>query len=313
MQQNQVKSEQVRKSPDLLSSSQQNKSLNVSPKANNTSNPGTFNSTVKTGLASPSQAQSEQTNTAAQAPADTLRIPESRVSVAIPEIPVKADVFFPEKAMFRKNTDWTFGIIVLALIIIASVRIISSSYLKQLFNATVNFPTASRLFREKTFNLLHASFRLDVLFYVVMSLFVYQILSFFGVSFYPTMPLLTYLICVGGVIGYMVIKRSFLIFISTITESRTEISEYLFNLNVYNRVLGIILFPISLVIAFAPIGNIEVLLIVGAFMVIVFWGMSLLRGSKILLKKHFSIFYLILYLCTLEFLPLLVILKIASE
>ena len=313
MQQNQVKSEQVRTSPDLLSSLQQNKSLNVSQKANSTSKSNSFNSTIKNGLASPSQAQPEQTNTVAQASADTLRIPESRVSVAIPEIPVKADVFFPEKAMFRKNTDWTFGIIVLALVIIASVRIVSSAYLKQLFNATVSFSTASRLFRERTFNLLHASFRLDILFYMVVSLFVYQILLFLGVSFFPTMPVLTYLICVGGMIGYMVIKRSFLVFISMITESRPEISEYLFNLNVYNRVLGVVLFPITLIVAFAPLGNTEVLLIVGAFIVIVFWGLSLLRGSKILLRKHFSIFYLILYLCTLEFLPLLVILKFASE
>ena len=100
--------------------------------------------------------------------------------------------------------------------------------------------------------------------------------------------------------------------IALITESLPETSEYLFNLNVYNRILGIILFPFTLVIAFAPIYNTEALLITGAFMVAVFWGLSLLRGSKILLRKHFSISYLILYLCTLEFLPFLVIVKIAS-
>ena len=182
MQQIQEKSEQVSKSPDLSSPLQQNKSLTITHKANNTSEPRSANSKNKTDSVNPSQVQFDQTNTATQTPADTLRIPESRVSVAIPEIPVKADIFFPEKTMFRKNTDWTFGIIILALVIIASVRIISSAYLKQLFNATINFPTASRLFRERTFNLLHAAFRLDILFYMVLSLFAYQIMSFFGVS-----------------------------------------------------------------------------------------------------------------------------------
>jgi len=39
----------------------------------------------------------------------------------------------------------------------------------------------------------------------------------------------------------------------------------------------------------------------------IFYLMSLIRGGKIFLKKQFSISYLILYLCTLEFLPLVLI------
>jgi hypothetical protein len=48
----------------------------------------------------------------------------------------------------------------------------------------------------------------------------------------------------------------------------------------------------------------------GLGIVVIFYLLSLNRGAKIFLKKHFSILYLILYLCTLEFLPLLLVYNI---
>lgn len=317
MQQIHEKSDSISKSSkslDLSTSLQQNKNLNIGRKVIDTSEFRSLNSKIKKDSARRSQAKQKKTAVVQpkKAVADTLRIEGPRISVAIPEIPVRTYVYFPEKNMFRKNSDWTFVIIVLALVIIASVRIVFNTFLKQLFNATINYPTATRLFRERTFNLLHAAFRLDVLFYMVISLLAFQVLSFFDVALYPQAPIFTYLICVAGLIGYFIAKRSLYLLISVITESQAETSEYLFNINIYNRVLGIILFPFTLIVAFSPLENVKFLIITGVFFVAVFWGMSLARGAKILLKKHFSISYLILYLCTLEFLPLFVLLKIAS-
>ncbi|MDX9881522.1 MAG: DUF4271 domain-containing protein [Prolixibacteraceae bacterium] len=314
MQQIQEKSDSVSKSLDLSPSLQQNKNLTITRKVIDTSEFRKLNSKIKKDSAKRAQAKQplKKTVPVIKSEPDTVILTEPRISVAIPEIPVKADVFLPGKDVFRKNNDWTFGIIVLALVIIASVRIISSAYLKQLFSATINFTTASRLFRERTFNLLHAAFRLDILFFMVLSLFACQALSFFGVSLFPKMPFLAYLVSMGALISYFMLKRFLYMFVATVTESQPETSEYLFNLNVYNRVLGIVLFPFILLLAFAPIGNMGPLLISGSFIIAVFWGLSLLRGAKILLRKHFSISYLILYLCTLEFLPLLVIVKIAT-
>ena len=212
----------------------------------------------------------------------------------------------------RKNSDWVLGIVVISLIIIASVRIIFSTYLKQLFNATINYPTAARLFRERTFNLLHAAFRLDMLFYLVFSLFIYQTISALDVSFPGFKPLTTYIFCLAIVIAYSLVRRFIYLSIALVTESQFDTLEYLFNINIYNRVLGIILFPMTLIIAFAPLYNVKLLLITGFAIIAGFFGLTLFRGSKILLKKHFSISYLILYLCTLEFLPLLVIYKLVS-
>jgi hypothetical protein len=65
--------------------------------------------------------------------------------------------------------------------------------------------------------------------------------------------------------------------------------------------------PLSGVIAFIPLSKVKVLLFAGAVLIGLFFLMSLLRGGKIFLKKQFSISYLILYLCTLEILPLILL------
>jgi hypothetical protein len=65
--------------------------------------------------------------------------------------------------------------------------------------------------------------------------------------------------------------------------------------------------PVTATIAFVPLTTVEPILYAGLAIVGIFYLMSLIRGTKIFLKKHFSISYLILYLCTLEFLPLILI------
>ena len=291
MQQIQEKSDSISKSLDLSPSLQQPTKLNIGRKIIDTSEFRTLHSRITRDSAKRSQPRLTQAGIIQKkASADTLRIMEPRVTVAIPEIPVRTNVILPEKAMFRRNGDWVFGVIVLSLIIIASVRIIFSTYLKQLFNATINYPTATRLFRERAFNLLHAAFRLDILFYLILSLFAYQSLAARGVSPEGINPFFIYLVCLGVVIGYFMIKRFLYLIISVLTESKGETSEFLFNINIYNRVLGVVLFPITLVIAFVPVCNVNLLLITGLIVIVIAYGMTLFRGSKILLKKPFFYF-----------------------
>jgi hypothetical protein len=108
-------------------------------------------------------------------------------------------------------------------------------------------------------------------------------------------------------IGYFTTKKVIYYLVGILTESKKEVQEYLFSITVFNRVLGLFLLPVTAIIAFVPFYQPEPLLFTGLGIVMVFYLLSLIRGGKIFLKKHFSIFYLILYLCTLEFLPLLLI------
>ena len=220
------------------------------------------------------------------------------------------EVVFPGKKLLRNNPDWLVGVLVLAFFLFATVRLIFNKYLSQLAQATINYSTFTRVFREKYFNLFHASFRLDVIFNLIMALFGYQFLSSYKINFGIHNSFYVYLICLGTVIGYFIVKKVLYGIIGIMTESKREVKEYLFSITVFNRVLGLFLLPVTAIIAFVPIYQPELLLYTGLVIIIIFYLLSLARGAKIFLRKHFSISYLILYLCTLEFLPLLLVYNI---
>ena len=225
------------------------------------------------------------------------------------EVALKTEIILPEKKIEKQNPDWAVGIFIFALIIFATVRIFFNKYLTQLMLANVNYATALRLFRERTMNLMHASFRLDILFFVIFSFFIFQLGSEWGLI-NTRFSFLQFIILFAAVIAYFVGKRILYFAIGFLVEDIPDTQEYLFNVNVYNRILGLFLIPVSLLIAFSTFANPQIFFITGITITIIFYFLSLLRGTKILLKQHFSIFYLILYLCTLEILPLVFIYKL---
>ena len=73
------------------------------------------------------------------------------------------------------DTDWLTIMLFLAFVILASVSAGYSKYIGSLLQSLINYPTAFRMFREKNYSILHGAFRLEVLFYFVFSIFVFQV------------------------------------------------------------------------------------------------------------------------------------------
>ncbi len=221
----------------------------------------------------------------------------------------KPTIVLPERKIERNTPDWMIGIFILLLALLATIRLFFSKYLEQLFSSTINYATASRMFRERSFSLTHASFRLDVMFYLVFSLFIFQTFEtyLFGIQL---ISIVKFAIILAGVTVYFGLKRLAYFLQGSISDSLPETQEFLFNMNVYNRILGLFLLPVSLIIAFAPLRNAQIAIVGGVLVTAAFYFLLIFRGVKILMRKDFSIFYLILYLCTLEILPLFFIYKL---
>ena len=209
------------------------------------------------------------------------------------------------------TTDWLTIVMFLALVLLASVRAAYTKYIGTLFHSLINYTTSFRMFREKNYSFIHGAFRLEVLFYIVFSIFIFQIIvlstgnSLFNWKVYGQ----TFGILVVYFLGKKLAYQAF----GSIFIGASETSEFLFNMDNFNRGTGIVLFPIVALIAYFPYENPLVAVVSGVFTVVVFYMMLLKRGISILLKKQFPIFYLFLYLCTLEILPLLLIYKLVVD
>lgn len=215
-------------------------------------------------------------------------------------------IILPEKKIERDRPDWIIGVFILVLILLATVRLFFNKYLNQLFHAVINYATSFRLYRDRTLSLTHAAFRLDLIFYFMFSIFIYQFFDLFHVSFGQS-NFITFLIILGTVVAYYILKRLVYFFTGILVDSSSETAEFLYNMHLYNRILGLLLIPVTLIIAFGNLSNPRWMVYLGLSVVGFLYLLLIIRGSKILMTKHFSIFYLILYLCTLEILPLIFI------
>jgi hypothetical protein len=215
----------------------------------------------------------------------------------------------PAHQLNQINYDWLTFLLLVALAIFASVRTTWNKYMLYLFQSVVNNATSARMFQEKNTSDLQGAFQLDILFYLVFSVFIFQLLNFFNIDL-PIRNSRLFLFSIGLIVAYFLIKKLIYRFLGFLIEKTGETKEYLFNMNNFARVAGIVLFPVVTVIAFYPFSNIKVPVFSGIFLVGIIYFLLITRGFVILLNKQFSIFYLFLYFCTLEFLPLVLLYKI---
>jgi hypothetical protein len=243
---------------------------------------------------------------------DTSRYIWTKTNIALVQKDYKAyDIMLPSRKMEPNYNNWFTLFLLFTLVLMAIVKHSFAKYLSSLFRSIFNYPTASRLFREQNISLRQGSLLMEYFYLLVLSLFGYQLMNHFG--FLPSVSNLVRFLIVLIVVCLFVFTKIFIYkTIAYINESQTETGEYLFNMKNYYKVLGILLLPVIGLTAWAPVYNSTVFLITGLVMAAIIYLLNLKRGIKILLKKQYSIFYLFLYLCTLEFLPLLLFLKVVS-
>ena len=208
--------------------------------------------------------------------------------------------------------DWLTVVLFFVFVLFVSIRAVYSKYIGSLFQSLLNYSTSFRMFRERSYSYLHGAYRLELMFYIVFSVYVFQVIvmvlpgeeRFKFLFFAKTLAFV--------VLYFMIIKFAYFA-LGSIFIDVNDFREYLFNMDNFNRAAGIVLFPIVALIAYSPFENPMIAVFLGVFTVVGFYLMLLKRGISILLKKQFPIFYLFLYLCTLEFLPLLLIYKIVVD
>jgi len=110
--------------------------------------------------------------------------------------------------------------------------------------------------------------------------------------------------------AYIILKLLTYRFIGFTFDSLTETQEYIFYLKLGNRIMGLIMFPIVVALFLIQGDGALFWLILGGIIVIFFSIIGLYRGMRVIAQKVFSIYYMILYLCTLEILPLLLLWRI---
>ena len=219
----------------------------------------------------------------------------------------------PSKYFYQPS--WVMVVIVLSLMLIGYLYSAFNSRFNTFIKAVFLSRYSVQASREER-SLSHpVSLLLSLNFILTASLFILQLLSsrtFFhsGIEY----TLLAFFRIAITLLSIYFVKIVFLRILAHIFYQQEIISEYIFTIFLVTQFLGVVLIPVIIFIAYGSAAFTSAALVAG---MILFAGALFLRVGKGLLSvfegRTTSLFYIILYLCTLEILPLLIGVKLFEK
>jgi hypothetical protein len=162
------------------------------------------------------------------------------------------------------------------------------------------------LFRERNVLVRRVSIVLDFIYFVMLAVLAFEAITHFQWVRYSLTKFNLYMLLLNIIILYSLTRTALLRFTGYLFLKRSLFSEYIHNNLVINKGTGIILFPLVITARYFPYSLISIVLVTGLIILILGVIWKSIRAYQIIKRKDVVLFYLILYLCTLEFLPLLV-------
>jgi len=145
--------------------------------------------------------------------------------------------------------------------------------------------------------------------FLVMALFAYCAVAYHGLLPQGTAPLLIMIAALVFVIAAITI-RHFICLAAGNLSGQTEIfSEYLMTIYLSYRFSAVALFVLIVILTYTALLPQGLCFIAGVAVLFLLYIYRVTRLILIFLKRNVSVLYLILYLCALEILPVLIIIK----
>jgi hypothetical protein len=217
---------------------------------------------------------------------------------------------FDPNPIYVNVANWQVIILVLAVIMLGIVKAFSSSRFKQSIRALFKFGVAQEITREEKVFFHRSNIIFSFIHLLTTSLFLYHIKEFFGVALLEKNSIGSYFMIMGFIMIIYLLKYLFSKILFFVLDDLTSASEYIFNIALFNNLMGVILIPIMCLIYFSLVPSNILLFCIAIPMVLLTYILRIIRLFLIGSSKGVSFFYIFLYLCSLEILPLVVLFKI---
>jgi len=213
----------------------------------------------------------------------------------------------------KRNADWFTLALVVVVIGFTWIKAFYFKIFRQLVSAFFSNSIANQIVRDENILVQRASIIMSFIFYLTASLFIYQISIFFKWD-YPFLAegILRFLvICLIVAFTYS-FKMVLLKGLGEIFNIDKPVATYIFNIFLINNMLWLMLLPVVITTAYVVTDSTWYAMYTGVAIVIISFIYRMVRAFIIWIPlKGVSFFYLMLYFCTLEIAPLIIIVKLA--
>lgn len=216
---------------------------------------------------------------------------------------------------YHFRSSWVMLLIVLSVLIIGYLFSAFNTRFNSVVKAFFTMRFANQLAREE-YSLTHpVSVFLSINFLLTSSLFILQLIStenVFSSDVQLTFP--SFLIVILCVIIVYIVKILSLKILGFIFDKQLVAGEYTFNIFLVNQILGIGFIPIIIFIAYGKQSFESGFIYAGIVLMAIAFIIRVGKGAiSALTSGEVTLFYLFLYLCTLEILPLLLGFKLIEK
>ncbi|MBI5217942.1 MAG: DUF4271 domain-containing protein [Bacteroidia bacterium] len=220
---------------------------------------------------------------------------------------IKENHYMPAREYSHFKADWMIVVMIVSLVIFGWVWAFFRKHIVHILQASYDYKISYKLMAERSTLTARVSLILNLLFIINFGLFFYEASAFYGITIFKMQGFIFFLFLTGALGLIYLFKYLFYSFIGYVINLSGQIYEYLHNIFLYSKLFGIALFPVVICIPFVEEKACSILIKTGIALYILSFIFRIFRGFQISFKINFSIFYLILYLCAVEILPLLLL------
>lgn len=205
---------------------------------------------------------------------------------------------------------WELSIFLLSFILIVIAKILGGKNLSYLFKSILLNKNLISFYKQNNpFNTFYFII-LIINFFITLSIFVFELSKIYNLNFIPHSSFESFFKILSFIFIMYIIKILTSKILAFIFKYQEIVNIYLLIIFLLNSLMGVILLPVTLLISFLQ-ENISLNILNISFLIIIL--IFVIRLIKIFTISFFyySIrsYYLFLYICTLEILPLIVLFK----
>lgn len=210
-------------------------------------------------------------------------------------------------------TDAMMGILIGFILFFLYLRTVFGRYVRTFTRSVFNRVRAMNVFEESNMIMGRVSFMLNFFYFLVVGLLFTHWFDYKGFVILDLGQLQTFFVLSGVVVVLYLLKWIFAWILAHFLQIQNETRAYFFHIFIFNKSFAIVIFPFLLVLPYID-AQWGILILMGAFILMgFFYFLRLIRLLTYSIQRKLSLFYLFLYLCALEFIPILVIVKLSSE
>jgi len=207
------------------------------------------------------------------------------------------------------HIDWVVPVLLFAVLILGIIRSISSNFLKGILKFITLQGTGETSIRESSDLYRLPSTLFNLASFLTISLFSYLLTIQYHVSIPGFSGFAIWSLCLGTIIAAVTMRHIICILAGNWSSQQEAFTEYLKIIYEGYRLAGLFYIFIVVFILYTPFLPDKFLFNAGIYGAGIIYLMRISRLMLIFINRHISLFYFILYLCALEILPVVVLVK----